>query len=415
MHLAASSSGQPFAGTAGGGVFESTDDGSSWTAQNSGLTDLNIGALSCSADGYLYCASYQHLFRSAQPLALNGAIAGRVAVGGQGLPGVTMQLLQTTGEPVANQDAVTTGSDGTYEIPNIPAGPYQIMAVEPLGYAADQNPKPVTVMPNTTSTADFSLSYTVLSDRAEKWSYWKNQFDKVVKGKKTEETPEDLASYIATIQAHYTPHFSLYPFTSFQEWQEVLSKPAHPTNRDDALAEVAALVLNIGSLKLGQYTPITEDGRTAGEVLTYVSTLIANPSATDIELGLANDLAERANHGDNQKIKAGEVPVGAVLYKGSVKSVDWGFDTPNSYALYNNYPNPFNPTTTIQYDLPKAAHVSLKVYDCLGKVVASLANGEESAGRHLIQFDASNLASGVYVCRLQAQGFVATKRLLLLK
>jgi hypothetical protein len=344
-----------------------------------------------------------------------GTVEGTVTSHSNGLSGVAVRLLDENGLPVIGFETTATDVAGHYSFNAVPPGDLQIMLVEPLGYAADQNPKAVTVSANATSVVDFTLAWTVLSDKAEKWSYWKNQFDKVVKGQKTQETPQNLTSYIATIQEHYTPHFNFYAFTSFAEWQQVLSKPTHPTKRDEALAEVAALVLNVGSLKLGQYTAITEDGRTAGDVLTYVSSLIANPMSTDKELELAKKLAEKANHGDNQKIKAGEVPVGAVLYKGGEKSIDWGFVVPNCYALYSNYPNPFNPITTIQFDLPKSGFVSLKVYDYLGKEVSTLVDGECDAGRHSIRFDAGSLASGVYLYTLQSYNFVQTRKLTLVK
>jgi photosystem II stability/assembly factor-like uncharacterized protein len=88
---------------------------------------------------------------------------------------------------------------------------------------------------------------------------------------------------------------------------------------------------------------------------------------------------------------------------------------PVECALLQNYPNPFNPTTTIQYDLPKAGYVSLKVYDYLGKEVASLSSEEKPAGRHSVQFNAENLASGVYFYRMKAGAYVETKRLQLLR
>ena len=88
---------------------------------------------------------------------------------------------------------------------------------------------------------------------------------------------------------------------------------------------------------------------------------------------------------------------------------------PTSYALHANYPNPFNPTTTIQIDLPETAVVSLAVYDVLGQEVLRLESGSVSAGRHRYVVDASTLPSGVYLYRLETPAFVETKRMLLLK
>ncbi|MBI4546346.1 MAG: S8 family serine peptidase [Ignavibacteriae bacterium] len=76
---------------------------------------------------------------------------------------------------------------------------------------------------------------------------------------------------------------------------------------------------------------------------------------------------------------------------------------PRTYALHQNYPNPFNPTTSITYDLPQASIVSVKVFDVLGRKVAVLIDGEQTAGRHSMQFNASSLASGMYFYRITAR------------
>ncbi|MFZ4621926.1 MAG: S8 family serine peptidase [Bacteroidota bacterium] len=88
---------------------------------------------------------------------------------------------------------------------------------------------------------------------------------------------------------------------------------------------------------------------------------------------------------------------------------------PSEFTLLQNYPNPFNPSTLISFDIPRTSITSLKVYDVLGKEVATLVNGETSFGRHTVQFNGAGLASGVYFYRLQSRDFVQTKRMLLIK
>jgi hypothetical protein len=88
---------------------------------------------------------------------------------------------------------------------------------------------------------------------------------------------------------------------------------------------------------------------------------------------------------------------------------------PVAFRLGQNYPNPFNPSTTIRYDLPRRAHVSLSVFNTLGQQVASLVEGEEEAGYHEVQFDASQVSSGVYFYRLCAGKYVETKKMLLMR
>jgi hypothetical protein len=84
-------------------------------------------------------------------------------------------------------------------------------------------------------------------------------------------------------------------------------------------------------------------------------------------------------------------------------------------ALHQNFPNPFNPSTTIAFELPATGNVSLKVFNMAGQEIAALVNGVKTAGLHSVSFDASNLASGVYLYRLQVGGSVITKKMVLLK
>jgi hypothetical protein len=92
-----------------------------------------------------------------------------------------------------------------------------------------------------------------------------------------------------------------------------------------------------------------------------------------------------------------------------------GETLPIEYALEQNYPNPFNPTTTIRYQLPKDGMVTLKVYDILGAEVVTLVNEEKAAGKYEANFDASRLASGVYIYRIQVNEFNSVKKMVLLK
>ena len=92
-----------------------------------------------------------------------------------------------------------------------------------------------------------------------------------------------------------------------------------------------------------------------------------------------------------------------------------GGNLPGDFTLEQNYPNPFNPTTNIEFALPKQARVTLTVYNLLGQQVATLVNGTLGAGSYTTEFDASKLASGTYIYRLTADGFVKTAKMLLIK
>lgn len=88
---------------------------------------------------------------------------------------------------------------------------------------------------------------------------------------------------------------------------------------------------------------------------------------------------------------------------------------PENFYLFHNYPNPFNPSTVIRYQIPEAGLVSLKVYDLLGREVASLVDEIKPAGSYEVKFDASELSSGVYFYRLQSGDFISARKLILIK
>jgi polyhydroxybutyrate depolymerase len=88
---------------------------------------------------------------------------------------------------------------------------------------------------------------------------------------------------------------------------------------------------------------------------------------------------------------------------------------PKQFALYSNYPNPFNPSTTIRFDLPESGEVSLKVFTLLGEEVETLLNRKLSAGKHHVIWYAENQPSGVYLFRLEAGGFVQIRKMILMK
>jgi hypothetical protein len=88
---------------------------------------------------------------------------------------------------------------------------------------------------------------------------------------------------------------------------------------------------------------------------------------------------------------------------------------PNCYALEQNYPNPFNPATTINFQFPVRAHIFLKVYDLMGREVATLVNEVKQPGKYGARFDGSGLASGVYYYRFQAGTYVQTRKLVIVR
>jgi len=114
------------------------------------------------------------------------------------------------------------------------------------------------------------------------------------------------------------------------------------------------------------------------------------------------------------------------LLRSFVVSVrDGGEDVPTEFELNQNYPNPFNPSTVIRFALPQASEVTLNVYDLLGRCVATLVDGEQSAGYHSVEWNGTNssgskISSGVYFCRIEARSrdgmhVTSLKKMLMLK
>ena len=91
------------------------------------------------------------------------------------------------------------------------------------------------------------------------------------------------------------------------------------------------------------------------------------------------------------------------------------FQLPGKFDLYRNFPNPFNPTTTISYDLPKTSDVALSIYDITGRLVETLVNKQQDAGNYQVQWDASRYSSGVYFYRIMAGNFLQTRKMLVLR
>jgi hypothetical protein len=370
-----------------------------WVDSRAGTSDLNVYA--------------QRVLSTGLRAGPKGNIAGTVSSLGEGLGPLTISLLNTLGNRLYWVPTAETDADGHYLIPNVPPGSYQVAVFEPHGYDVDLNPKPVAVFADQTTTVDFSLAQTVTENASRIKAYWEHQFSVYVNHEGVaQETEEQLHGYLLEVAQHYTPHFRYFigP-TSFEQWLAFLKVPDDPPLFDLARAQVAALVLNFAALRVGQYTPVARDGRTAGDVLTYVSELLSSEKANEV----AHAMVYSQHVNNRVMIRANAIPEGTILYKPGLDGPAGTIETPKSFALRDNYPNPFNPSTTISFELPKPSDVRLSVYDVLGREVSVLVNERKGVGVHKVKFDASGLPSGAYFCRLRAGDFMATRKLMLLK
>ena len=153
-----------------------------------------------------------------------------------------------------------------------------------------------------------------------------------------------------------------------------------------------------------------------------------DPTDTQARLGFDLGTSSIDLYFDNITFSKGEIPTGIELDNPTIE---------NSFKLYQNYPNPFNPTTTIKYSIPPGTVISnevrnlkdfssqaprndnvmvtLKIYNILGKEIATLVNKNQTHGNYSFQFDASELSSGVYYYQLKTGDYFQAKKMLLLK
>jgi len=173
--------------------------------------------------------------------------------------------------------------------------------------------------------------------------------------------------------------------------------------------ELSADLINVPedwSLTLTDHeTGETTDLRESAYTFTY------NSSAQKV-VAVENKLPETFTMSVNETVERFTLTVEA----GEAVNIDEpGTGLPQRVALNQNYPNPFNPSTVISYDLPEASDVTIQVYDMTGRQVATLVNSRMEAGTHEVTFNAGNLASGVYIYRLQAGEHMLTRKLTLIK
>ncbi len=345
-----------------------------------------------------------------------GSVSGIVDVGGNGVGGVTVILYDLDEDfnivsQVGTTQSAPDGIPGKYEFTGLLPDDYRVGIVTPIGFDSDEETKDVNVpICSNDETVNFTLTAVPIVNQARSKGYWKNQFDFYIKGKgHAQESEAALTSYIAAIGTHYIPNFeSIFNEDYTPEyWSGILSYGG-PDMYQKAKAQLAALILNMASLKISQLEVVTADGRNVADVITHASTIMADPASTKNELELAKDIAEAVCN--QVTIAAGKVPDYNILYKTGTSD-----NLPTEYTLYSNYPNPFNPSTVIRYAIPGDGFVTLKVYDMLGKEVASLVNEKQEQGIYSANFDASKLSSGVYIYKLQVNNFTAAKKMVLIR
>ena len=173
-------------------------------------------------------------------------------------------------------------------------------------------------------------------------------------------------------------------------------------------------IVSVNATNLSVTITVTGNtGSVAGELVNGAGTVVASNNSTSnnpFTLTAPGPGLYRVNAG----YKAPNLGWDSSLVQLSAATAV-GMEVPLVFSLESNYPNPFNPTTTIVFTLPEPERVKLTVFDLQGNPVATLVNGRTEAGRHSAIFDGTGFPSGVYFYRLQAGSFTETRQLVLLK
>jgi hypothetical protein len=154
-------------------------------------------------------------------------------------------------------------------------------------------------------------------------------------------------------------------------------------------------------------------GDVAGELVNSLGTVVAvnnGTSSNPFTLTAPGPGTFTVNAGHKSPLKWDSTTVSITITDVGEISI-----TPTQFVLFENYPNPFNPSTTIRYSIPEASFTTLRIYDALGNEVSALVNETKPAGTYEVEFNALNLSSGIYYYTLQSGSLTSTKKMILTK
>jgi hypothetical protein len=175
---------------------------------------------------------------------------------------------------------------------------------------------------------------------------------------------------------------------------------------------------------------VTLNWQTATEVNNYgfdIERTVETLHATSLQWSKIGFIQGNGNSNSPKNYSFTDIPTGGTEFKYRLKQIDLDgkyeysdvvnvtLAAPANFAIEQNFPNPFNPTTSIQYQVSGTSNVTIKVYDVLGKDVATLVNETKTPGKYEVKFDGSTLSSGIYFYKLTAGDFIQTKKLILMK
>ena len=350
-----------------------------------------------------------------------GAVRGVVSLNGAGMMGIRVTLLDDGSNPIREAYSDVAGA---YLMEGLAGGIYLIEITVPLGFSPSTPAAESVTILGGEVLVNFALGSAV-SGSVTDWWWWQRQLTAIRSG-----TPlylgitrTDVEAYSQRVFDHFYDRDDSYairiagctfnatpaqPLT-FDEIAYIFLDAHDDTSPGKARAYLLTCLLNIASNRLSQMKVISADGATASQAMTYFASqyLYGNPNDWTLWYNLMKIHT-------SQIIAAGIIPLSTpnVMFRPSEENRN---SLPGRFNLTQNYPNPFNPATDIRFTLQAALPVRLEIFDVIGRRVAVLLDRTLEAGEHEIRWDASKVASGVYIYRLTASDLVETRKMLLLK
>jgi photosystem II stability/assembly factor-like uncharacterized protein len=403
-----------FSGTDGGGIYLSTDDGKTWAEVNSGLTNLKINTLAVKGTDLFAGTLLSGIFRSIN----NGASWDEV---NNGIICKHISALTVSGDNIFAgshwwrkiSDAVYSydlpvWADSGYIYRSSDNGSNWTIVDTGLGYIYN--------LASLDSNVFASCHYNGFKHSTDLGNSWK---DITLTYKDAMGLLWPIAPTAFTIKGKffftgtYDGRIFMYDIRD-TTWGNINNKGLPRFGHNNHITAIASndtalfAVCQFVGLNIGLFYS-TDEGNTWNKLNVPI---VKNEGYLDFNPQI-NSLYIKGNY-----LFAGTNSFG--IWKASLADLvtdvkDKNNEIPSKYTLEQNYPNPFNPTTIIKYDISEAGFVSLKVYDILGREVQTLVNNYKNKGTYEVNFNGSNLASGVYLYKLKAGSFTSIKKMMLIK
>jgi hypothetical protein len=451
-----------FASTSYNGIFRSTDNGATWTASNTGLADTSMNTLFVSGST-LIAGARKGIFRSTD----NG---GHWTGNNTGLCNAHVVALVASGAELyaaTTDDIYRSTSNGENWIKVFNGNQYTTLydlAVSGSSIFAGTNTGVYRSMDNGATWTETNTGLKLKAETAEEWDmsaellgvsgstifagltdyfhYSGSLYRSTDNGASWARTGTDLIKYQGFSLADFGTDLYYVGQFLFKSADNGVTWTKAPTSSESYVSKLLAVsppFLYVGTFSDGVYR-IYKDGinladfRTGLPQYCGVDAIAATESYIVTSLGAdiavtTNTSTKWFNAGSTNSPVTKLVISGGYVYAATAQSGVWkrplselltsmkgsANHVPEKITLAQNYPNPFNPSTTIAFSLPSRSFVTLKVFDVMGRDVATLASEEMAAGNYSRQWNASAFPSGVYFYRIQAGGFVQTKKLLLVR